>query len=169
MRQLLDGLYAACAGFACLFLASIAFLVILQIVTRLFGFLIPGLIEFATYAMVASVFLGMAQTLHGDGHIRVTLVLGSLPPGGRRVFEIASLAIASGVMLYFTYYAIDLVKQSWQFGYRDQGMADIPMWLPQSAMALGAVVATISFVDALVGAAIGRPRIIENSAGVAEV
>jgi TRAP-type C4-dicarboxylate transport system permease small subunit len=119
--------------------------------------------------MVASVFLGMAQTLHSDGHIRVTLVLSMLPPSGKRVFEIAALAVASGIMLFFTYYAIDLVRQAWQFGYRDQGMANIPLWLPQSGMALGAIVSTISFIDALVGVIVGRPRIVENSAGVAEL
>jgi TRAP-type C4-dicarboxylate transport system permease small subunit len=168
MRRSLDTLYAACGALACFFLASIAALVILQIATRFFGYLVPGLIEFATYAMVASVFLGMAQTLVENGHIRVTLILFALPPPGRRAFEIASLAVASGVMLYFTFYAADLVKQSWQFGYRDQGMMAVPLWLPQSGMALGAAVATIAFCDALVSAAIGRPRIVEAS-GLTEV
>jgi len=145
----LDGLYRVCSFLACTFLASIALLVVLQVATRLLGILWEGLIDYATYAMVASAFLGLGPALKRGAHIRVTLLIGAVRGERRRALEILCLLVGSGLMAYLAWYCILLTLESWQFGYRSVGLAATPLWIPQAAMTFGAVVATVAFLDEL--------------------
>jgi TRAP-type C4-dicarboxylate transport system permease small subunit len=150
IRSALDRLYFASAVAACIFFACIAVLVVLQVVSRLVGLHVAGLVDYATYSMVASTFLGLGYALKRGSHIRVTLVLFSVSARKRRVMEVASLAIATALLSYFAWFAIGLAYDSWRFGLREMGLAATPLWIPQSAMALGAVIAAIAFADELI-------------------
>ncbi|MCL4768528.1 MAG: TRAP transporter small permease [Hyphomicrobiaceae bacterium] len=150
MRVVLRGIYTGGAVLACVFLASIAVLVVLQVATRMLGIHIRGLLDYATYAMVASVFLGIAHTLSLDAHIRVRLLLDVLPARARSGAEIICLLIGSSIMVYFSYYAAVLTYESWQFNFRAMGSAATPLWIPQLGMTVGAALGALAFVDALV-------------------
>ncbi len=163
LRRFVNQLYLWSGALACFFLAGIAFLVLLQIFTRLAGFNVSGLIDYATYSMVASAFLGIAITLKRGAHIRVGLVIGSLPETARRALEIAALSISAGVMAYFTWYCVLLTYDSWRFGYLEMGLAATPLWIPQTGMALGAAIGTLAFIDELFLALTGQtPGYLES-------
>jgi TRAP-type C4-dicarboxylate transport system permease small subunit len=49
------------------------------------------------------------------------------------------------------FYGVRLAVQSWQFSDISTGNDATPLWIPQIAMAVGAVVLFIAFVDELVG------------------
>jgi len=157
LRRFLDTLYLWCGGLACFFLASIAVLVMLQIITRLLGLHVIGLIDYATYAMVASMFLGLALALKRGAHIRVSLVIGAVSGPARRWLEIAGLALGTAIMAYFAWYSLQLTQDSWAFGYRAMGLAATPLWIPQIGMTLGGIVGAIAFLDELVMVLLGRP------------
>lgn len=159
MRRSLDTLYAVSAALACLCFASIGLMVILQVATRMAGAHVPGLLDYSTFAMVAAAFFGLAPTLKRGKHIRVTLLLHAVDDRSRRLLELASCAIGLAIVAYFSWYAVALAHDSWRFGLKDMGLAATPLWIPQSAMALGGIIASVAFLDELVLAAyrLARP------------
>lgn len=156
LRRTLDRLYLGCGILACCFLASIALLVVLQVVSRLAGFLMVGLIDYATYAMVASCFLGLALALKRGAHIRVGLLTGLASPAAKRWLEVLALAVGSAVMAYLAWFLFLLTRDSYDFGFRALGLAATPLWIPQAGMTGGAAVAALAFLDELVRVLAGR-------------
>lgn len=136
MREL--GLYYRASGYAAgaaVLLIAVAILV--QVVGRLFGVNLFGLVEVATYAMVAATFLALPYTLRTRGHIRITLLIARLRGPARRRTEIVCFAVGLAFTLYFLYYSIDLTWASFSKGARSQGMLAVPLWIPQTLMTLG--------------------------------
>ena len=157
MRTFLDRIYRATGVLAGVFLTLIAALVLAQIVGRVFGVLVPGADIFAVYALIATSFLALAHTLRTGGHIRVALLLRGLNPTHRRFFEIWCLALGAFIAGYFTYFVAEMVWESVIWGERAIGLVAVPLWIPRSAIALGALVLTVSFIDELLRVWRGDP------------
>lgn len=152
------------------FLVIIAAIVLAQIVGRWFGFLVPSADEFAGFAMAACFFLALPFTLQSGGHIRVSFLLEGVAPRLRHALELFSTVIGTAVVAYAAWYAIDMVWSSWVFGDRAFGMIPIPLWLPQSGLAIGLVGLTVALVDEFFRVCYGRaPRRSEAGAGLPQV
>ena len=84
VRSVLDAIYftGGVAGAICLI--AILVLIVLQMVARWTGEMFPGAPEYAGYAMAAASFFAFAHALNRGSHIRVSLLLNSVPPGVRR-------------------------------------------------------------------------------------
>ena len=156
MRRVLDGVYGACGAGAAACVALIAALVTAQVAGRLAGVLVPGADDLASYALTASSFLGLAYTLRTGGHIRLTLLLNRARPRHRAGLEAASLGAGALVTGYFAWHVVEMTRDAWRFGDMSQGVLPIPLWIPQSVMALGAIVLCIAFVDDLAEVVRGR-------------
>ena len=63
MRRWLDGLYTASAWVAGISMIGVLAMVLLTIVSRLFGFSAPGSDAYAGYAMAGAGFMALASTL----------------------------------------------------------------------------------------------------------
>jgi TRAP-type C4-dicarboxylate transport system permease small subunit len=150
VRRLVDGVYRICGGVAAFFVFLIAALVVAQVGGRLAGVLVPGADDLAGYALTASSFLALAHTLRAGGHIRLTMLIRKAGRGQRRLLEAGGLAFGALVTGYFTYHVVDMAWDAYRFGERSQGILSVPLWIPQSVMALGAVVLFVAFVDDLV-------------------
>jgi TRAP-type C4-dicarboxylate transport system permease small subunit len=124
--------------------------VLLQIGARLAGAVVSWTAEFAGYAMAASSFLALAFTLKTGGHIRVDLLLVRLPRGGRRVAELACLVLGTAIVGYFAWHSVVMAWQSHAFNEVGQGTFAVPLWIPQSLMALGIVALFVLLLDNLV-------------------
>ena len=156
MRVALDRLYDAAAYLAALFLTGTLVFVILGIGSRLLNWFIPGTDAYAGYCMAAAGFLALAHTLKSGEHIRVSLVLEHLNAVPRHRMELFALALATLLAALFAFYGVRLAYQSWAFNDISTGNDATPLWLPQLAMAAGAVVLAVAFVDELVLEARGR-------------
>jgi TRAP-type C4-dicarboxylate transport system permease small subunit len=156
MRAALELLYRASGLAAGFFLAAIGALTAVQIVGRLLGFAAYSFDDFAGFSMAASSFLGLAYTLRANEHIRMTLVLHHTRPALRRALEIVCLAVAAFLVGVFAWFTCDMTLTSYQLGDVSQGLVPVPLWIPQSGMALGLVVLAAAFVDDLAGALRGR-------------
>lgn len=150
LRRGLDGLYHAAGVLAALCLIAILVLIVVQMLARWTGEVFPGAPDYAGYAMAAASFLAFANALNKGAHIRVSIVLNALPPGPRRWLEIWCFGIATAVMWYFTWYAWRFTYWSWKFNDISQGQDRTPLWIPQSAMLLGAVILAIALTDHLI-------------------
>jgi TRAP-type C4-dicarboxylate transport system permease small subunit len=156
MRKLLDGLYSVSGWLAGLSMIGVLLMVLLTVVSRLFGFSAPGTDAYAGYAMAGAGFLALASTLKKGEHIRVTLVLGMLKGKALKSLELIALTIAVLLSGFLAFYSSRLVWQSW--GYEDisVGIDATPLWIPQTMMAVGTFIFFIAFVDELVLEILGK-------------
>ena len=153
----LDWLYRSCGVLAALCLAAIVLLILAQIIGRLLGFIVPSADDFAGYCMGASTFLAMAYTLRAGGHIRVTMVISHLPKSVARWLEVFCTGLGTVLTGYFAWFMIQMVRESYAFNEVSQGHLAIPLWIPQTTLAVGLVVLCLAFTEELWRAALGKP------------
>jgi TRAP-type C4-dicarboxylate transport system permease small subunit len=157
IRKALNGLYLGCGAVAACFLIIIAVLVTISILSRMGGVYVPGLNEYAGYAMAASSFFALAHTFGHGGHIRVNLIIGRLKGLRRRAGEIWCLAIAAFLTSYLAYFLVTMTIVSYEFGDVSEGTDVTPLWIPQAALAIGSTVFAIAVIDRLVVVLGGGP------------
>jgi len=150
LRRILDTIYLAAGVLAALCLIAILVLIVLQMLARWTGEVFPGAPEYAGYAMAAASFLAFANALNRGAHIRVAILLNVLPRAARRWLEVWCFAVGAAVMWYFTFYAQRFVYWSWKFNDVSQGQDKTPLWIPQSAMLIGAAILAVALTDHLV-------------------
>lgn len=148
-RRFLDALYLACGYLAACCLVAILILISLQMLARWTGEIFPGSTDYAGYFMAASSFFAFAYALNNGSHIRVNLLLGALGRH-RKWAEIWCFAIATVLAIYWARYAINSVVWSRKLNDVSQGLDATPLWIPQSAMAIGSVIFAVALLDNLV-------------------
>jgi len=156
MRRILDTVYDAAAHLAALLLVGTLVMVLLGIFGRIVGFQVRGTDAYAGYCMAGAGFLALAHTLVRGEHIRVNLVLEHAGAGGRRVLERWALAVSVLLSAAFAWYSVRLAWQSYTLHDISTGNDATPLWIPQLAMALGAVVFAVAFLDLFVLELSGR-------------
>lgn len=163
IRRVLDGLYLGAGMLAALFMMAIGVLIVTSVVARLFGSYLPGLNQYAGYAMASSSFLALAYTFRAGGHIRVNLLLTRLQGRSRRLAELWCLGVGAFLAAYVARYAIKTVQVSHMLGDVSESADMTPLWIPQLGMAVGASIFALCLVDRLVSVALGAE--IEKSGG----
>ncbi|MDP2450222.1 MAG: TRAP transporter small permease [Polaromonas sp.] len=163
MRKLLDGIYNSAAALAALFLIGLLVMVLLSIVSRQLHFHVPGTDAYAGYLMAASGFLALAHTLKRGEHIRVTLLVNALSGRWKKALELWALGLATLLALLFAAYSCKLAWQSRVFNDISTGSDATPLWIPQLAMAFGAVILVMAFIDELVLEIQGRRITVASS------
>jgi TRAP-type C4-dicarboxylate transport system permease small subunit len=163
MRSLLDRLYMAAGYAAAFFMVATLLMVVAGIADRALALGWRGTDMYAGYAMAACGFLALAHTFKRGEHIRVSLLLQAASPRMQRAMEIWSLFAASVLACAFSFYAIKLTWQSWEFHDISTGNDATPLWLPQVSMAVGAVVLFIALLDDLLLELRGK-RVVRASA-----
>ncbi|HET9650884.1 MAG TPA: TRAP transporter small permease [Usitatibacter sp.] len=150
MRRALDGLYDAAGYLAAFFMVGVLAMVLASVLGRLADFNLRGSDAYAGYCMAAASFLALAHTLKRGEHIRVSLLLERFHGRLRRPLEIWSHLAGTVFSGALAWYSVRLVWQSYDFHDVSQGNDATPMWIPQIAMALGAIVLVVAMVDDLV-------------------
>ncbi|MYL23083.1 TRAP transporter small permease subunit [Halomonas alkaliantarctica] len=113
------------------------------------GLSIPGLSEISGFLLVGASFLGLAYTFIHGGHIRVTLVIGRLPPAMRAWVEAFCLTVALLLCVYLAWNLYWLLDDSIAFNETSYGLLRIPLWIPQSAMLTGVALFCLALLEAL--------------------
>ncbi len=150
LRKGLDGLYLLSGWAAGLFLISIFVIMLALSAGRPLGIDVPAGDDFASWAMAASAFLGLAHTFRSGEMIRVGLLVERLTGRTRQLFEILALLIGSAAAVYFAWYAFDMNRTSWEFNDLAQGVIAMPLWIPQIGFSGGLIILAIAMVDELV-------------------
>lgn len=170
MRRILTFLYRGSGGLAAAFLVLTCGVVVTQVAFNLIGvvadglfgvtvdLVVPSYADFAGYFFAASAFLGLGYVHHCGAHIRVTILMDRTRGRGRAAVEIWCLCVAVFLAGYFTCHAFALVRDSYRFNDLSVGLVAVPLWLPQMAMGVGALVVTIALFDDLVTVVAGHVR-----------
>jgi TRAP-type C4-dicarboxylate transport system permease small subunit len=150
LRRSLDTLYGASGIAGAVALLAVGGLILVQVVLRQVGGLLPGGDDLTAFSMAACAMLPLAYAFRHGAHIRVDLLIGRVRGRARTVIEAVALAAAACMSLLFAWAAVDLVSDSVTFEEVAQGMLAVPLWMPQSFMAAGALVFAIALIDDLV-------------------
>ena len=156
MRRWLDGLYTAAGVLAAVFMIGVLVCIAAAIATRQIALHIPGLDAYAGYCMAASGFLALAHTFKKGEHIRVTLLLASLPAKGRIRLDAFALVIGTIIAANLAWFSVKLVIDSHAFSDMSTGEDATPLWIPQLSMAIGTVIFFIAMLDETVNRLRGR-------------
>ena len=177
MRSILDKIYQASEYLAAAFLAAIACMVLAQVgcnitnsvilwVTGESGdYSIPSYAEFAGFFLAASSFLALAGTFRAGVHIRVSLLIQNFSGTKRRLIELWCVGLCLALVIYFCWFMIRLVLESYEYNDMSVGLVPVPIWIPQSALALGLIVFVIALADAFIAVLKGA----EQAHGEAEL
>jgi TRAP-type C4-dicarboxylate transport system permease small subunit len=94
--------------------------------------------EYSAYGLAAIIFLGAGYCLKEKGHIRITLVLGFLPPRAARIITCAATAGTTVCMGYLWWYLFKMVSATWRYNTTSGTLTNTPLWIPQTVMLVGA-------------------------------
>lgn len=147
LRRTLDALYDGAGVVAGVALIGTLVFVLIGIAGRLFHFHLPGTDAYAGYCMAAAGFLALAHTLKRGEHIRVNLLLERFGPRVARALELWSHLAGTVFCAALAVFSVRLAWQSWSFNDVSQGNDATPLWIPQIAMAVGAIVMLVAMVD----------------------
>lgn len=152
MRRLLNALYAFTGMLAAAALITIAGLILVQVLLRFFGSQVKSADDFAGFALVATTILGLAPTYRHNAHIRVSLLIDRFKFGtnARVLMERAVTAVSAIIIGWAAWVSFKFVHESFIYNEVSQGLLAIPLWMPQSFMALGFVVFFIALLDDLI-------------------
>ena len=141
MRKFLDRLYLISGYLAAFFLFAIGATIVLQIIGLFFGVAIDST-ELSGFCLAASSFLGLAYALKGGTHVRVNLLIRGLRGKAKKAIELWCCGAGAIAVGYFAGNAVHFAYESLQFGDISPGLIAAPFWIPQSGMAIGAVILT---------------------------
>ncbi|MCB1490472.1 MAG: TRAP transporter small permease [Rhodobiaceae bacterium] len=156
LRRALDAFYFGCGVLAALCLIAILVIIVLQMVARWTGFVIPGATSYAGYAMATASFLAFAHALNRGSHIRVSILLNSVSPTIRWFLEIWCFGIATALAWYLARYVTKAVYWSWKLKDVSQGQDATPLWIPQLSMSVGAIILAVALTDNLINVLLTR-------------
>jgi TRAP-type C4-dicarboxylate transport system permease small subunit len=139
----------AAAALAALSLLALFLVGLAEIVLRTFaGYSLPISLEYSGYLVAASFLLGSGWTLNQGRHVRLSLFKQS-----------AALDRLSDAVAFALALALSFGLAAWAWGSFIQHQVSYypsatPLWIPQSALALGALVLSLSLLKRLMG---GKP------------
>jgi TRAP-type C4-dicarboxylate transport system permease small subunit len=170
LGKALDRSYKVAGALAAICLILMTLCVITSIVSRLISWYVPGLTEIAGYLMGASNCLALAYTFRSKAHIQVSLFIDKMTQGNKKAFTVFALVITSIVTIYLAYYMCRLTYFSWDFHELSDGSIALPLWIPQSVIALGTIMLAISLVHSLIEYCVlvaqGNDEVLANQSGV---
>jgi TRAP-type C4-dicarboxylate transport system permease small subunit len=147
VRKWLDRLYDAAGVLAAISLAGIGLLMLAQSAGREFGFMLRGADDMAAWLCAASAFLGLAHTFRHGELVRVALWVGILKDKQRWWAEVFALSVTSLFVGYASWAVTSFVFESWQMNEINQGLLQIPIWIPQFTLVAGMSIFFVAVVD----------------------
>ena len=90
--------------------------------------------------MATASFLALAYTFNENGHIRITLFLERAKGSLLKFLTIWCLATSTFLSGFLAFYFIKMWIVSIQLGERSQGADEILLWIPQTGVAIGAII-----------------------------
>lgn len=144
-------------------LASLTFLMILEVLVRTLSNIIPAVPagipvawEYSSYLMAVAFTFGAAMTLRAGGHIRVTILIGSLNIGVVRWIEFVLAVVGA---LFVGFLACAMTEFTWEafVHNRTSEISGTPLWIPQAPIAFGLLLFALQFLARAIQAALGMP------------
>jgi TRAP-type C4-dicarboxylate transport system permease small subunit len=144
----LDGIGEAMSRVAVAIVALLAFPICYDVVARAIGRPTIWVFEITLYALGAGAFLANAAALKHGTHFRITILVKLFPRWRNRFDQLALLAtLAFGLVLAVS--GAMFAWQSFSEGVRSATLLSIPLFIPQSELALGGIALVVQSLSML--------------------
>jgi TRAP-type C4-dicarboxylate transport system permease small subunit len=107
--------------------------------------------ELSSYLIVWAAFLGAAYTLQRDGHIGVDVICRRFSALSQRRLHIAKYAVGTGFCALLAWKGYESCALSWMLGRVSVGDLQIPLYLPQMAVPVGACLLGLQMFEKMMG------------------
>lgn len=124
-----------CAGG--LILASVLLVTVDVLLRKLMGRGIGGADELSGYAFAIGISWSLAFATLQRAHVRVDVLYHRLPRRAAAMLDWLSLVVTGVFCGYLSYYAFEVLTQSWAQGARANSSLGTPLWLPQGLWLFG--------------------------------
>ena len=122
-------------------------MLLVSVFGRAFGFHLPGSDAYAGYCMAAAGFLALVYTRELGAHLRATRARDRVAVRGERTIGVVLHGAGFLVSGVFAVVALRVVYRSFTVGDTSLGNDATPLWIVQTAMAVGAVLWCIAMAD----------------------
>jgi len=130
-----------------LIVLAIAFAIVYEIVMRaLFRMPTKWVVEYSTYGVIASAFLGAAYLDKGNKHICMDLILSRLSERARVTLEFFTRILGIAICGILSTFTIKMVMNSIKYSTISTSILRTPMYVPESIMAAGVILLTLQFI-----------------------
>ncbi|MBT4741191.1 MAG: TRAP transporter small permease subunit [Rhodospirillaceae bacterium] len=128
--KLYDGCIHGLAGLAALIVASLAFLIVVDVALRSFGYEPPAAtVALTEYALLYFTMAAAPWLVRKRGHVAVRIVFDRLSPSTQRWWEYAIYGLSAVVAFSIAAIAGTLLVESLILGDVEQRSIDVPRWL----------------------------------------
>jgi C4-dicarboxylate transporter DctQ subunit len=126
-------------------------------VARFFGEPTIWVFETSLYALIAAAFLANGMALADGAHFRITM-LGHVWPGAKKGLDLAALIVTLAFALTLIFASARFVQYSWDVNIHSHSLLEVPQFLPELALPIGAVALALQTLAQLLrGAMPGEP------------
>jgi len=115
-----------------------------------FAYSVSAFDELTRYAVILGTFVAASRLLHQNGHVTVDVLLVMLPERARLMLRTIAYICGAAFCLALIWYGWRMVELSMMMDSRSISNLRIPMWIPQSAVLLGALLLLVRFVQKVV-------------------
>ena len=144
-------------AFAAMMFVAIAVLILAEVVMRsAFDISLVFAWEYSTYLTAGGILCGAAFTLRSGGHVRVSLLSANVPPGAARAVDVVCTLFAIWIAAVLAYSMTEFALRSLLAGSTSPTVVAMPLVIPQSVVALGAVLLLLQLVARLVRLFVGE-------------
>jgi TRAP-type C4-dicarboxylate transport system permease small subunit len=131
--------------------ALLSAMLILEVVTTsFFNWSQPWAVEYSTYFQAMVLFAGSGWAFRQGAHIRVSLLLGALPPALARLLDLFGTVFALGLCSYLTVALVEQALRTIELGSRSYYPSETPLAWPQGFLAGAFVLLTLAILARLV-------------------
>lgn len=114
-------------------------LIVAEVLARnFFNYSIDFAWEFSAYFMGTAFMLGAGYSLRAGAQIRVNVLLDNVPAPVRRWLDVVATLCCAAIGVYLAWALGLLTWLSWTRGSRSIQPSELPLWIPQLVLALGA-------------------------------
>ncbi len=160
-----DGLNVVGAAGAALAFALLSVMLIVEVIaTSFFAWSQPWAVEYSTYFLAFTLFLGSGWTLRTGGHIRVSILLALLPGRAARLLDLCGSAFALGVVSFAAWALVGQALRTAELGSVSYFPSRTPLLYPQALLAAGFVLLALAFLARVVRLALGQPAEVPYAA-----
>jgi C4-dicarboxylate transporter DctQ subunit len=140
----IDALSMAGAWAAVFCILAILGLIVGEVAARnLFNYSIHFAWEFSAYFMGACFLLGAGYALRAGAQIRVNILITGVPDSVGRAIDLVATLLSIAVVAYLSYALFQLTWLSWVRNSKSVQASELPLWIPQLALAVGAAIFTL--------------------------
>jgi len=145
--QFVGAISTATGIFSAFLMGMMAFIVVYEVVMRyVFRHPTGWTIEFVPFMLLWGGFVGAALTLKQDRHIRVDLLIRYLSPKSQIIMNVVTGTIGIVFCSVLFVEGLKMVIQTKELGTRTSGTFELPIFIPQLCVPIGAALLLLQFL-----------------------